>query len=105
MLSPLRFLIASGLKDAGFNSTILSPILNIFTLLDSELNMMSFQPSPELEKEFLKLEQGILLANEDLSTDEGAEDLGDDEDDFDDDDDDIWNDDDDEDKEDDPDYS
>ena len=69
MLKPLRYLISHGLVQAKYDSTIISPLLNIFTLLDNELAMLNFEVSPELSKELDKLDQAILLLS-----DEGIED-------------------------------
>jgi hypothetical protein len=66
MLNSLRYLISNGLAQAGYSSTIVAPVLSIFTLLESELAMSNFQFSSALEEQFQKLDQAILL-----STDQG----------------------------------
>ena len=69
MLQPIRYLVSHGLVQAKYDSTIIAPLLNIFTLLDNELSMLNFEVSPELAAELEKLDQAILLLS-----DEGIED-------------------------------
>jgi hypothetical protein len=91
MLQPIRYLIAHGLVQAKYDSTIIAPLLNIFTLLDNELSMLNFEMSPELSKELEKLDQAILLLSDEGIEDPDLLDDDEDEDDLDEDeDDDLW---------------
>lgn len=81
-LSDIRMLIGFQIGTKGLPPTIIAPILNILTLLDSHLITIGLDMPLEIEKETLRLQQAIILMNHEDEEDESEDEVDEDEDPF-----------------------